>query len=145
VRVPRVREFLVQVESHGLWRPPPLVDEILEAATVLPAAQASAVVHGDLHLRHLLVGDAGEPTAVIDWIDLSRNDPCVDLVLYWSVLPASGREEFLQSYGPLTEDQLLRGRVLALFLCAVLAVYAHDTGMEALGREVVAGLDRTCS
>jgi aminoglycoside phosphotransferase (APT) family kinase protein len=145
VRVPRAREFLAQVVSRGLWRPPPLVDEILEAATVLRAPETTALVHGDLHLRHLLVGDSAEPTAVIDWIDLSRNDPCVDLVLYWSVLPASGREEFLESYGPLTEDQLLRGRVLALFLCAVLAVYGHDSGMEALRREAVAGLDRTCN
>ena len=145
VRVPRAREFLDQVESLGSWQPPPVVDEILEAAMVLPAPQASAVVHGDFHLRHLLVSDTGEPTAVIDWIDLSRNDPCVDLVLYWSVLPASGREEFLESYGPLTGDQLLRGRVLALFLCAVLAVYGQDSGMEALAREAVAGLGRTCS
>jgi aminoglycoside phosphotransferase (APT) family kinase protein len=145
VRVPRAREFLTQVESLGLWRPTPLVDEVLEAALLLPAPQASAVVHGDLHLRHLLVGDTGEPTAVIDWIDLSWNDPCVDLVLYWSVLPASGRQEFLERYGPLTEDQLLRGRVLALFLCAVLAVYGHDLGMEALRHEAVAGLARTCS
>jgi aminoglycoside phosphotransferase (APT) family kinase protein len=145
VRVPRAREFLTQVESLGLWRPTPLVDEVLEAALVLPAPQASAVVHGDLHLRHLLVGDTGEPSAVIDWIDLSWNDPCVDLVLYWSVLPASGRTEFLESYGPLTEDQLLRGRVLALFLCAVLAVYGHDLGKEALRHEAVAGLARTCS
>lgn len=145
VRVPRAREFLAKVESLGLWRPPPVVDEILEAAIVLPAPRASAVVHGDLHLRHLLVGDAGEPTGVIDWIDLSRSDPCVDLVLHWSVLPPSGREEFLESYGPLTEDQLLRGRVLALFLCAVLAVYGHDSRMGALRREAVAGLDRTCT
>jgi aminoglycoside phosphotransferase (APT) family kinase protein len=144
VRVPRAREFLAQVVSLGLWRPPPVVDEILEAAAVLPPPESAALVHGDLHLRHLLVGDSAEPTAVIDWIDVSRNDPCVDLVLYWSVLPASGREEFLESYGPLTEDQLLRGRVLSLFLCAVLAAYAHNSGMEALRREAVAGLARTC-
>lgn len=144
VRVPRAREFLAEAEGLGLWRPPRLVDEILDAAKGLSPPEATAVVHGDLHLRHLLVGDAHEPTAVIDWIDLCRNDPCVDLVLYWSVLPESGRVEFLETYGALTEDQLLRGRVLSLFLSAVLAVFAHDTGMEALGREAVAALDRTC-
>jgi aminoglycoside phosphotransferase (APT) family kinase protein len=145
VRVPRAREFLGQVETAGLWRRAPIVDEILRAAEALPPPKPTVVAHGDLHLRHLLVGQAGEPTAVIDWIDLCRNDPCVDLVLYWSVLPARGREEFLESYGALTEDQLLRGRVLALFLCAVLAVYADDQGNEALRREAVACLDRTCS
>lgn len=145
VRVPRARESLAEVESLGLWRRPALVDEVLEAAQALPAPEPTAIVHGDLHLRHLLVGAAGEPTAVIDWIDLCRSDPCVDLVLYWSALPASGRAEFRESYGALTEDQLLRGRVLALFLCAILAVYADHTGMETLRREAVVGLNRTCS
>jgi aminoglycoside phosphotransferase (APT) family kinase protein len=100
-------------------------------------------VHGDFHLRHLLVGDRGEPTAVIDWIDICRNDPCVDLVLYWSALPPRGRAEFLGAYGALTEEQLLRGRVLALFLCAVLAVYGHHEGLPKLEREAIAGLERT--
>lgn len=144
-RVPRAREFLAEVESLGLWRRPPVVDDILEAAQGLPTPEPTAIVHGDLHLRHLLVGAAGEPTAVIDWIDLCRSDPCVDLVLYWSALSASGRAEFRETYGSLTEDQLLRGRVLALFLCAVLAVYAHHEGAGALQRAAVAGLNRTSS
>jgi aminoglycoside phosphotransferase (APT) family kinase protein len=40
------------------------------------------------------VDDRGGPAAVIDWIDLSRNDPAVDLVLFWSLLPPDGRAEF---------------------------------------------------
>jgi aminoglycoside phosphotransferase (APT) family kinase protein len=99
----------------------------------------------ELHLRHLLVGEAGEPTAVIDWIDLSRNDPCVDLVLFWCVLPPAARREFLTAYGAASEEHLLRARVLSLFLCATLAVYGHSEGMKSLTLEAVAGLDRTCS
>jgi aminoglycoside phosphotransferase (APT) family kinase protein len=144
VRVPRTIEFLDEVESLGLWRRPPVVPNLLASALELPAAQATAIVHGDLHLRHLLVDERGEPTAVIDWIDLCRNDPAVDLVLYWSALPPPGRAEFLDAYGTLTEAQLLRGRVLAaLFLCAVLAAYAHHEGLPILEREAIAGLERT--
>jgi aminoglycoside phosphotransferase (APT) family kinase protein len=143
VRVPRATEFLDEVESLGLWRRPPVVRDVLASARELPPPESTAIVHGDLHLRHLLVGKRGEPTAVIDWIDVSRNDPCVDLVLYWSALPPPGRAEFLDAYGTLAEEQLLRGRVLALFLCAVLAVYARHQGMPALEREAIAGLDRT--
>jgi aminoglycoside phosphotransferase (APT) family kinase protein len=143
-RVPRAREYLDQVVSLGLWRPPPLVDEILDAANALPKAVPSAICHADLHLRHLLVDDSGEPTGVIDWIDVSRNDPCVDLVLYWSALPPAGRSEFLDVYGEVTEAQLLRARVLALFLCGVLAVYGEHEGRESLKRAAVEGLARTC-
>jgi aminoglycoside phosphotransferase (APT) family kinase protein len=143
VRVPRAIEFLDEVESLGLWRRPPVVGDVLASARELPPPESTAIVHGDLHLRHLLVGKRGEPTAVIDWIDVSRNDPCVDLVLYWSALPPPERASFLDAYGTLAEEQLLRGRVLALFLCAVLAVYARHQGMPALEREAIAGLDRT--
>jgi aminoglycoside phosphotransferase (APT) family kinase protein len=143
VRVPRTIDFLDEVESLGLWQRPPVVSDLLAEARDLPAPQFTAIVHGDFHLRHLLVGDRGEPTAVIDWIDLCRNDPCVDLVLYWSALPPRGRAEFLEAYGTLTEEQLLRGRVLALFLCAVLAVYGHHEGLSMLEREAIVGLERT--
>ena len=144
VRVPRTRQYLEEVASLGLWRPPPLVDNLLAAAAALPEAEPTAVCHGDLHLRHLLVDDGGEPTGVIDWIDLSRNDPCVDLVLYWAVLPPGGRDEFRNVYGAITEEQLLRARVLTLFLCSVLAVYGEHEGRPSLKRAAVDGLARTC-
>lgn len=144
-RVPRAKERLKELRHLGLWSPPEIVAEVLEAAEGLALPQPTATVHGDLHLRHLLVGEAGEPTAVIDWIDLSRNDPCVDLVLFWCVLPPAARREFLTAYGAVSEEQLLRARVLSLFLCATLAVYGHSEGMKSLTLEAVAGLDRTCS
>jgi aminoglycoside phosphotransferase (APT) family kinase protein len=144
-RVPKAKERLEELRGSGLWSPPEIVDEVLEAAERLPDPEPTAIVHGDLHLHHLLIGEAGEPTAVIDWIDLSCNDPCVDLVLFWCMLPPVARTEFLDAYGALSEDQLLRARVLSLFLCATLAVYANSEGMEALKREAIAGLDRTCS
>ena len=81
---------------------------------------------------------------VIDWGDLCRADPAADLSLFWSLLPGAARAAFLDAYGPLTDDQLLRARVLALFLCTALAVYAHHERMPRLEREALAGLGRTC-
>jgi hypothetical protein len=70
---------------------------------------------------------------------------CVDLALFWCVLPRAARGEFLTAYGAVNEEQLLRARVLSLFLCATLAVYGHSEGMESLRREAVAGLlNHTC-
>ena len=48
-----------------------------------------------------------------------------------------------QAYGTITDDQLICGRILALFVCGTLAVYGHHEGMPALKREALAGLDRT--
>ena len=141
-RVPKTRERLAELAELDLWEAPPIVGELLEAATGLPDPEPTAIVHGDLHLRHLLVDDEGRPSAVIDWIDLSRNDPSVDLALYWSSLPAQGRAAFLDGYGPVSDDQLLRARVLAVFLCGTLAVYGRHEGLPALEREALESLDR---
>ena len=51
---------------------------------------------------------------------------------------------FLDAYGQVTEQQLLRARVLSLFLCGTLALFGRHEGLPALEREAVAGLDRTC-
>jgi hypothetical protein len=81
---------------------------------------------------------------VIDWIDLSRNDPAVDLALFWSSLASESRPTFLDAYGEVTEQQLLRARVLSLFLCGTLALFGRHEGLPKLEREALAGLDRAC-
>jgi aminoglycoside phosphotransferase (APT) family kinase protein len=144
-RVPRTRERMAELAELGLWRPPPEAHAVVEAAAELGPPEPVGLVHGDLHLRHLLVDDEGRTAAVIDWIDLSWNDPGVDFVLYWSLLPAEGRRDFAEAYGAIPEDQLLRARVLSLFLCGTLAAYGHHEGMPGLEREALAGLDRTLS
>jgi aminoglycoside phosphotransferase (APT) family kinase protein len=134
-RVPLVRARLAELGE-------PVPEDVLAAALELPPPAPAGLTHGDLHLRHLLVDDAGAPTAVIDWIDVSRGDPGIDLPLYWCLLTPAAREDFRAAY-PVTDDQLLRGRVLALFLCAVLAGYARAQGLPALEREALAGIRRS--
>ncbi|MHB8642650.1 MAG: phosphotransferase [Gaiellaceae bacterium] len=141
-RVPMVRESLADAEHRGLWRPPAYVAELLEEAARLAPAEPTAVVHGDLHFRHVLV-DGGKANAVIDWIDLARADPSVDLMLYWSYLPPPARQAFLDAYGDVSDAQLLRARVVALSINAVLALYARDKGLPTIEHEALAGLERT--
>jgi aminoglycoside phosphotransferase (APT) family kinase protein len=144
-RVPRTRDRLDELRELGLWDAPLEVEALLEPASGLPRPSELVVAHGDLHIRHLLIGGDGVPTGVIDWDDLCRGDPAIDLTLVWSYLGPPARPAFLAAYGPVRDDQLVRARVLALFLCGSLAVYAHHEGMEALKREALAGLDRTIS
>ena len=142
VRVPRVREQLAELERAGLWRAPDAVARLLRGAEELPLPEGAVLVHGDLHVRHLLV-DRGVLSAVIDWGDVCVGDAAIDLHVVWSVLPTEARERFAQAYGPLGDEQLHRARVLALSLASMLALYAHDVGHASLERESLAGLDRT--
>jgi aminoglycoside phosphotransferase (APT) family kinase protein len=145
VRVPRTRGQLDELAAVGLWRHPDSVDRLLEAAERLPPSGALAVVHGDLHFRQVLVGEDASATGVIDWVDVCRSDPAIDLSMLWSYLPREGREAFLAEYGAVTDEQLLRARVIALALSAALAHYGHGKGFRAIEREALFGLDRTAA
>lgn len=136
------RQAVAELERLGLWSSEPDAVRVLQAAEELPPAEATAIVHGDLHFRHLLVDAQGGVTGVIDWGDVCRADPCVDLQLFWSFLPPSGRAAFLDAYGAVTDQQLLRARVLALGLSATLALYGHAEGLESVEREALGSLER---
>ena len=144
-RVPKTREQLDELEGTGLWRRPASVDLLLEAAEGLPPSDAFAVVHGDLHFRQVLVDDGTSPTGVIDWVDVCRSDPAIDLSMLWSYLPLEGRETFLAEYGAVSDEQLLRARVIALSLSAALAHYGHHEGFWAVEREALSGLARAAA
>ena len=140
-RVTRTRERIAELPPD-VWRPPVRVAEVLAEAERLPPRARRVLTHGDLHVRHLLV-ERGGVTGVIDWGDLCRSDPAIDLMLVWSLLPPAGRDRFAEVYGVLDEEDVLLARVLAFFLGLTLAIYAHDVGHAALQRECVAGLERT--
>jgi aminoglycoside phosphotransferase (APT) family kinase protein len=143
VRVPRAREHVAYLRESALWRPPRVLERILADAELLPPSDADLVLaHGDLHLRHVLVAEDGL-AAVIDFGDVCLADPCIDLVLAWSLCTPLGRGRFFAEYGSVTEAQLLRSRVLAIMLDSMLARYAHETGSASLERETVAALERT--
>ena len=141
VRVPLAREQLAGLERLGLWPAPPLVGRLLDTAERLAPTELPAVVHGDLHFRHVLV-EGRRVTGVIDWGDLCRSDPAIDLPLLWGFVPPEGRAAFLDAYGPVEEEQLLRARVLAFSVWAALAAYAHTEGFPSVERESLGGLDR---
>jgi aminoglycoside phosphotransferase (APT) family kinase protein len=140
-RATLAREQLAEVGKLGVWSAPPRVEELLAEAQRLPPPERPVLVHGDLHFRHLLV-DGGAASGVIDWGDVCRADPAIDLLLLWSFLPPDGRVAFLGAYGPVNEAQLLRARVLAIQLCAALAEYGRVERNESVEREAVAGLER---
>lgn len=121
---------------------PPGVDRLLAEAEALPPPEGDVVAHGDLHFRHLVVDSDGSMAGVIDWGDVCRGDPSIDLSLLWSFFPPAGRAAFLAAYGPVSDAQLLRARALAVNLCAILAVYGHEEGMTGVEREARAGLER---
>jgi aminoglycoside phosphotransferase (APT) family kinase protein len=149
-RVPLARTQLEAVRSAGLWDPPPHVEHVLAAAEALPAAAPApdTLAHGDLHFRHVLMepGTAGEGPRVVgilDWVDVCRADPGIDLQLYWSLFDPPERAAFLAAYGDVPPERLLRARVVALSVNAALAAYGHAEGLPRIARAAVEALTRS--
>jgi aminoglycoside phosphotransferase (APT) family kinase protein len=136
-RVPRTRERLAE-----LGRPETAdIAELLAEAEALPPSADQVLVHGDLHVRHVLV-DGASMSGVIDWGDVCVGDRAVDLQLVWSLLPATRRESFFAEYGPVDRETSIRAKVLAVYLCAMLALYGSSVAHASLARESLAGLER---
>ena len=138
-RVPLARQLLAELESSGIARCP--ATGLLNDASRLGASTETVYLHGDLHLRHVLV-DGGSLAGVIDWGDTCLGDPSIDLQIAWSLLSAEGRVRFFTEYGPIGEERALRARMLAVGLCAMLVKYAHAVAYPSLQTEALAGLER---
>src|SRR4051812_48473113 len=114
-------------------------ERVLGEAEKLGPLEAAALCHGDLHVRQVIVTD--RLNGIIDWVDVCRGNPGIDLSLLWSFVPRDLFDTFLARYGTISEESLLVARVLALGLNATLANYAIAIGHGALaraGREGVA-------
>lgn len=137
-RVPRTREQL-----SGLWSSP-AAGEVLDRAERLPETYPLAICHGDLHFRQVLV-DGGELAGFVDWVDVCRADPGIDLQLAYAFLPLDARRAFFAEYGEISLESELRARVVALSLAASLARYGRDEGLPLVEREALASLERAVS
>jgi aminoglycoside phosphotransferase (APT) family kinase protein len=142
-RVPYVLEKLAELDR--LWPAPAHVRPLVESARTLPPPEPRAVCHGDLHFRHVLVDGGGRMSGVIDWIDLCRGEPALDLQLVWMALPPGARELFYAEYGAVDDETLLRARVVAFHLALALLEFGRVEGIDWLEREARASLDRVAS
>jgi aminoglycoside phosphotransferase (APT) family kinase protein len=140
-RVPMTRDRLARAASAGLWQPTTAVEALLRDARDLPPSPRIVVLHGDLHVRHVLV-DGEQASGVIDWGDVCAGDPSADLSFAYGALVGPARAAFVNAYGPVDGLTVLRARVIAVFLAAALLEYAADTGLAPLRAEATRALAR---
>lgn len=134
---------LTTLAGLGIWERDRAVEEFLAGAgSWEPPGGDPVISHGDLHVRHLLLGPGLRAAGVIDWGDVCLADPAVDLSLAYAAFAGEARAAFLAEYGPVPPERTRTARVLALNLSATLAEYAASTGRGALLAESLAGIGR---
>ncbi|QKG18521.1 aminoglycoside phosphotransferase [Actinomadura verrucosospora] len=143
VRASRTFSRLDSLVRLGVWERDRAVTDLLADARHRPAPDGEPViVHGDLHVRHLLLDPDGRAAGVIDWGDVCLADPAVDLSIAYAGFAGAARAALLAAYGPVPPGREAAARVLALNLSATLAEWAASTGRAALLAEALAGMRR---
>jgi aminoglycoside phosphotransferase (APT) family kinase protein len=100
-------------------------EKVIEQNATARPPQATALVHGDLYVRHILVDRNARPSGIIDWGDVHIGDVALDLSIAHSFLPAPAHEEFRRAYGTIDEATWRLARFRALLYALQLAKYAH--------------------
>jgi aminoglycoside phosphotransferase (APT) family kinase protein len=98
------------------------------------------ISHGDLYSRHLLVGEKGALSGVIDWGDLHLNSRALDLQVAWSFLPPRGRDEFRRNYPEIGEQVWALARFRTICHSALVARYSRAISDDKLLAESLRAL-----
>lgn len=98
-------------------------------AELSPAVEV--LCHGDLHVRHVLLDDAGALAGVIDWGDACIGARAMDLAIV-TAFDEAGRAAFARTYGPVPAEDWRFARMLAVMLGASL-VAADPAGESGRG------------
>lgn len=106
-----------------------------------PSGRPQTLVHGDLYARHLIVDAERQLSGVIDWGDVHRGDPAMDLALVYAYLPPESHAEFWQIYGEISPETQMMACFRAVYSCVYLLVYGAKIQDRALWDVAHQGLD----
>lgn len=123
-----VASFHAALPSDAFGRLDPLRLKVDEE----PLTGQHVVVHGDLYARHLVLDEQNRLTGVIDWGDLHRGHPAVDLAVVHMMVPPRDHGVFLDAYGSVDEKAWRFARYRARHHANMVLNYSLSTGDEAL-------------
>lgn len=139
-RIKQARARLEDLKNDQIQLPYDALSEALNDAGDLGVLPHQALVHGDLHMRHVIVDEAYQMKGIIDWGDAHIGHQGCDFYPYWSLLDHKSREVFLSQYGQVDDATMLSGRVVAIYINAILAISADDFELPGLKKAAIQGL-----
>lgn len=86
----------------------------------------NTLVHGDIHVRNILLDSEGVLAGVIDWGDVHIGNPAIDLSFLFSYFPKEARRTFFEIYGEIEAELENLSRFRAIYMLVKLLVYGID-------------------
>jgi len=122
------------VEAEGPPARASELQEIFTGAAAVPIDGDTVWLHGDLHLRNMLVCD-GRLSAIIDWGDIAIGDPATDFAAAWSLVP--DHIELVRQAAGGTDAAWERSRGWAAHFAVMYLVHSDDDPvMHGLGQQL---------
>jgi len=118
-----------------------LLEFLRSVAPSGPRTARSAIVHGDLYAKHVVVDAAGNVDGIIDWGDVHYGDPAIDVSIAYEILPPHARQAFAGAYGVIDEETWRLARYRAIYHAALVAHYGYRTGSPETLAAGLAGLE----
>ncbi|HLO10734.1 MAG TPA: phosphotransferase, partial [Pseudoneobacillus sp.] len=136
MNIPKRREMLVEninkaAELQLIENAPAALDW-LNTMEIEQDNSPLTLVHGDCHIRNVLVNKKGIISGIIDWGDTHIGNPAIDLSIAYSFLPSSSRECFFEIYGEVSESTKVAAKFFAIYVSVILLLYGHDLMDERL-------------
>jgi len=118
--------------------------DIMEALASAFPVKATAIVHGDLYSRHLLMQDKNL-SGIIDWGDVHYNTPAIDLSAIYSLFPIQHHQDFWDIYDEVDKPIKMQALFRALYSNILLNRYAIDVNDPVLLKAGMQGLENVCA
>ncbi|WP_282033625.1 phosphotransferase [Metabacillus indicus] len=126
-RTPMLRETAAKLSD--LLPESPIVKQLktyVEKQKPLKQDSSNCLVHGDLHIRNVLVDEEGSLTGVIDWGDLHIGHPAVDLSAVYGFFTPYARKVFFEIYGNVSSATAELARFKGIYTLSLLLLYGID-------------------
>jgi aminoglycoside phosphotransferase (APT) family kinase protein len=108
------------------------VKEFVEGLGELDVQHPISLVHGDIHIRNVLLDDEGVLAGIIDWGDVHIGNRAIDFSFLYSYFPKEVRRDFFEIYGEIEKETESLARFRAIYMLVTLLVYGIDRHDEEL-------------
>jgi aminoglycoside phosphotransferase (APT) family kinase protein len=127
-------------ESLGYHQQAKLVLAYTESVKPLASTGQVSLVHGDIHIRNVLLSEKDILSGIIDWGDVHLGHRAIDISFIYSYFPKHARQAFFEIYGAIDCETEKLARFRAVFMLVRLFVYAIDRKDEPLIELIKEGL-----
>ncbi|MCM3770906.1 phosphotransferase [Priestia aryabhattai] len=127
-RKPALEKYVKQMKERNLYSKQDILETYVNSIHEIHYQEKNVLVHGDLHIRNMIVDQNNIASGIIDWGDVHIGHPAVDLAIAYSFLPAKGRARFFKEYGEVDEETHRLAKWKAVFTTVVLVAHSYDQG-----------------